>query len=232
MAIVVRGPSGDYVERAWEGRTVVCLASGPSVTQRQIELTRGHTVLAINDNYLVAPWAEVLYFADHKWWVWHCTGIEKKWPWVQFSAEEVKKAFAEFKGQKVTIKHQPMAEGPDIFALRNDGAEGLCFKPDGIRTGMNSGYQSLNLAILAGAKKILLLGYDFNFPGGRSHAHNGHKDEKGIEHKMPESAYTNYAKQFASMMKDVRKLNVDIVNCNRDSALRQFRFGTLEEELK
>lgn len=223
---LVRGPNGDYVERVWEGRTVVCIGSGPSLKSEAVELTREQIVIAINDMYLLAPWSSIVYFADHKWWQWHSEGIEKVWPWIRFSAEEVKRAFAEFKGQKVTIQHQPMASGPDIYALRNDGAEGLCLKPDGIRTGMNSGYQAVNLAILAGAKKVLLLGYDFKFEGERGHSHNGHKN------RMPAEAYANYAKKFATMAKDLRKLNVEIVNCNHNSALREFRFGNLEEELK
>ena len=48
------------------------IASGPSLTQQQVDYCRGKAkVVVINDNYLRAPWADYLYFCDDKWFQWH-----------------------------------------------------------------------------------------------------------------------------------------------------------------
>ncbi len=227
----MRVASGCEVTRSWQGKKVVCIASGPSLSKDQLEQVRlareadAVRVIVVNDNYLVAPWADVLYFADHRWWEWHRSGIAKSWGWVSFTAEQVKKALASFAGQKVTIKHPTMANGPDIFSLDNDGSDGLSEKPTGIRTGSNSGYQALNIAVLAGGNPILLLGYDMSFPGGRSHAHNGHPV------KMGQDVYLGFAKNFVSMKSTLDKLGVRVVNCTAGSSITAFQFGDLAAEL-
>jgi hypothetical protein len=207
---MLRGPSGDYVSRGWEGETVVCIASGPSLSKEQVEVSKQFKTIVINDNYLIAPWAEILYFADHKWWVWHKEGLIKAWPWVSFTKT------------KVTIRHNPMATDKDIFVLENEGAEGLPKNPTGLKTGSNSGYQALNIAVLSGAKTILLLGYDMKYQGQRSHAHNGHPQ------KMHETAYKGYAKRFATLEKPIKQLGVRVVNCTPGSGIECFERGEIE----
>jgi hypothetical protein len=232
VTLLVRGATGDEVSRAWQGKTVVCIASGPSLTKDSLELVRlareadTVRVIAVNDNYLVAPWADLVYFADHRWWKWHTEGIDKAWPWARFTAQEVREAFARFRGQKVTIKHDPVAKGPDIFTLKNDGGEGISSKPDAVRTGSNSGYQAMNIAILSGGNPVLLVGYDMRFHGSRGHSHNGHPL------KMPEEAYRNYAKNFVSVQIPLAALGVRVVNCTPGSAITSFPHGDLEQELK
>ncbi len=53
------------VERLWPDATVVCIASGPSLTQSQVDYCRGKArVAVVNNNWEKAPWADVLYGAD------------------------------------------------------------------------------------------------------------------------------------------------------------------------
>jgi hypothetical protein len=91
VTLIVQGADGRHqVSRAWEGKTVVCIAGGPSLTKEQLELVRAARerdavrVIVINDAYLIAPWADVLYFADARWAKWHVQGVDKSWPWVKF----------------------------------------------------------------------------------------------------------------------------------------------------
>ena len=190
----------------------------------------GARTIAVNDQYLVAPWADILYFADTRWWEWHHAGLEKKWPWVRFSAEQVRTAFARFAGQKVTIDGTGMmVPDPDVFMLHNDGVsgkhDGLTECPNALRTGSNGGYQAVNLAVLAGAKRVLLLGYDMRFPDGRSHSHNGHPS------RHPETNYSQYAKHFATMLPDLVRLGVEVINCTPGSAIQCFPVAALESVL-
>lgn len=54
----------------WQGRTVVCIASGPSLTPEDCELVRksGHPTIVTNTTFRLCPWADVLYGFDSRWW--------------------------------------------------------------------------------------------------------------------------------------------------------------------
>ena len=183
--------------------------------------------IAVNDQYLVAPSADVLYFADARWWEWHHQGLAKSWPWASFTAEQVRERFASFAGQKATIDGTGMmVPDPAVFMLHNHGREGLSEQPNGLHTGMNGGYQAINLAVLAGARRVLLAGYDMRFPGGRSHSHNGHP------HSHPEANYSLYASKYSSMLPQLGRLGVDVVNCTPGSAIDAFPRGDLASLLR
>ncbi len=118
-----------------------------------------------------------------------------------------------------------MVADPAVFMLHHTSEPGLSEKPNTLHTGSNSGYQAINLAFLAGARRILLLGCDMRFANGKSHAHNGHP------HKHPESAYTGYARNFASMLPQLKKSGVEVVNCSMASAIGCFTKMLLEQAL-
>jgi len=57
----------------WAGATVACLASGPSLSVEQLASVRdwqgpGHHVIAVNTTFKSAPWADVLFAMDRRWW--------------------------------------------------------------------------------------------------------------------------------------------------------------------
>lgn len=228
------------VTQAWAGKKVVCIAGGPSLAQEQLALVKrareadAVRVIVVNDQYLVAPWADLLYFADRKWFEWHSAGVEKRWPWMSFTAEQVKQAFASFAGEKVTIRrwHTPEQfkdepKYPDSVArLANLGESKLSEKPEGIHTGKNGGYQAMNIAALSGGRLILLAAYDMRFQGQRSHSHNGHRDS------VAESAYrTVYAREFNTAADQLQRMGIKVVNCTPGSAIKCFPTSTLEQEL-
>ena len=54
------------------GRPCVVVASGPSLTAEDVDYCRERAaVIVVNDNYKLAPWADVLYAADPEWWDLH-----------------------------------------------------------------------------------------------------------------------------------------------------------------
>lgn len=228
------------VTMAWQGKTVVCIGGGPSLTQRQLALIQrareadAVRVIVINDQYLVAPWADLLYFADSKWYDWHAGGIEKSWPWVKFSADEVRQAFEGFAGEKVTIRrfHKPDQFHAEpkyplaVSRLANLGDVRLSELAEGIHTGRNGGYQAMNIATLSGGRPILLVAYDMRFEGKRSHSHNGHPE------KLSESAYSGtYARQFHTAESQLNAARIRVVNCTPGSKLACFPMSTIEKEL-
>lgn len=116
----------------------------------------------------------------------------------------------------------------DVHALKHRHADGLSFDPKVLHTGGNSGYQAINLAVLLGAKKILLLGYDMSKPNGRSHWHGDHPE--GMNN--PEDGhFKRWKEAFATILPDLEKAGVEVVNCTDGSELNCFRRASLESEI-
>lgn len=193
----------------------VIIASGPSLTKEDVELTRGQNVIAINDNYRLAPWANILYACDPQWWKWH----------------EDKKDLLEFKGEKWTQtqswteddkKHFIAKHHLNFIESKND--IGISQDPKIIYTGSNSGYQAINLAYHFGAKQIILLGYDMQATGGKRHWFGDHPNKVV-------SGWHKWIPFYQQMAADAERLGLEIINCTRKTALHCFRRDQLENVL-
>jgi hypothetical protein len=195
------------VPRLFPGQAVVVVATGPSLVQEDVDLCRGVCpVIVVNDAYRMAPWADVMYACDGKFWNWQ----------MRFHAKELQA----FQGRKFS-----MATVPGVVRLRNTGVSGLELDPTGLRNGRNSGYQAINLAVHLGAKIILLLGFDMSLGArGRSHffgEHPGGKQYPGDPHGQT-PPFTVFRKHFRALAQPLRDANVHVLNCSRRSALTMF----------
>jgi hypothetical protein len=187
------------VPRLWPNATVVCAGSGPSLTAADLKFCRGAgRLIVVNDAYTLAPWADCLYAADDKWWKWH-------------------KGVPGFAGMKYTIK-PTRKPWPDLHTMKNTGHEGIETAPDGLRTGFNSGYQAIGMAVHFGASRIVLLGYDMR----GDHFFGSHRDKS-----RPPFAASIAA--FQSAVEPLAKLGVAIVNCTPGSAIKAFDRAALHE---
>lgn len=52
----------------WQGRTAVCIASGPSLTVEDCERVRGLPAIVTNTTFRLCLWADALFGFDLKWW--------------------------------------------------------------------------------------------------------------------------------------------------------------------
>jgi hypothetical protein len=192
------------VDRLWPGETVVCIAGGPSLTQDDVDACRGRArVIVVNDGYRMAPWADVLYACDFAWYRWH-DGART------------------FNGLKYTLDARA-TRYPDVRLLKNTGTDGIETDPSGLRTGRNSGFQAINLALHFGATRILLLGYDMQRTGGKAHWFGDHP----VGSPSPLAIFVPHFNWLAKHM----PAGVQIVNCSRQSALTCFRRQTIEDAL-
>jgi hypothetical protein len=92
-----------------------------------------------------------------------------------------------------------------------------------IRQGGNSGFQAVQLAILFGAARVILLGYDMQATGGKLHWHGNHAGiGNPVVDRMP-----RWIDAFRAMAMAVR--GVEIINATRETALRCFPCVPLEE---
>ena len=230
-------PSFSLVDPNWKDETVVLIAGGPSVTVEQVGLAeRAHAAgrvrcIVVNDAYLLAPWADLLYAADAHWWRWHQDGLEKKS--LGLTAAQVAERFAAFQGERCAISNSvnKVKMPPGVHVIANAGGnvhgDGLSLKAYEIFTGRHSGFQAINVAVLAGAKTLLLLGYDGRAAkDGRTHWFGEHP------RPTPPAIFGEIKKSFAAVEKLLRQAGVTVINCSPGSAIDAFPKMVLEDVLK
>jgi hypothetical protein len=241
MALSLPGSRGESLKREseklkkknaewpdWTQQTVVCMASGPSLTVEDIALVKNQrehgamtvNVIAINDcglrrrEPLAAPWADVLYAADSRWWQFYnpaFTGL-------RLSGEPVAPLRLQ-DGLTVEVETIPLEV---INSL--PGPTPMPRKPGSVIHGQHSGFQALGFALSCGATRILLLGYDCGPIRGQR---NAHKDREPAF--MRQAPWPQWLRPYEAVPKQWP--NVEIVNCAMESNLQTFQKRPLREVL-
>lgn len=190
------------------GGTVVCLGGGPSLCQDDVDACRGQaTVIAVNDAWRLAPWAEALIASDAAWWS-HYRGVPA------------------YTGLKFCLEPSA-AKWPGVQVLRNAGDAGIETEPTGVKTGRNTGAAAINLAVHFGAARVVLLGYDMEAKD-EAHSHWFGAHPQGLRGGSP---YALFRQMFATMVAPLQALGVTVVNCSRHTALTCFPRQPLREVL-
>ncbi len=168
---------------------------------------RVDAVIAVNDAYKLAPTATALYAADEHWWKWHQGAV----------AHEVGRLhYPAFTGRfKYGLKRYA-----DIQVLKKGPETGLSADPSAVALGRNSVYQAMNVAVHFGAGRILLLGVDMQGQPG-SHFFGRHPNGTG-------PPFNICMERFATMVKPLKALNIQVLNCTRTTALKVFPCVPLE----
>jgi hypothetical protein len=189
-----------WVDR-WKGRSVVCIASGPSLVVEDCDAVRaaGHPTIVTNTTFKLAPWADVLVAFDGKWW-----------------AEYHGEVARIFKGEKLSCSPNATKYGaPDL------STQGW------FRRFNNSGAASISLAIAAGAARVVLLGYDCQKGAdGRTHWHGDHPRSLSNARSMP-----NWQLHFKNVARFAKEMSVPVINASRATALAHFERMPLAEAL-
>lgn len=106
---------------------------------------------------------------------------------------------------------------------------GLSHDPSSIHTGGNGGFQALHLAVLFGASRIVLLGYDFQATGNRSHWHGDHPP--GLSNSR--RRYATWAEPMNALARDLaRRGGCEVLNASRATAIDCFQRIEVEEALR
>lgn len=113
-----------------------------------------------------------------------------------------------------------------VRSARGSGAPvaGVIRQGSGPGVGGNSGAQALGLAMLFGAARVLLLGYDMQFRGAQAHWHGHHG--KGLNNPR-HGSLAGWAKGFEVLARELR--GVDVINCSRETAITAFPRAPLQE---
>lgn len=177
------------------------------MSQSVADSVRGLRVIAINTTFQLAPWADLLYAADARWWHAYVKPVDGP-------------SWHTFAGIKVCCEPIPYQE---VNQIKHNGDEGFDPDPGCVRIGGgDGGYQAIQIAVHAGCKRILLCGYDMR--GGHWH---GRHPEPLRNHG--EGIYPRWLKYFDGLAKALT--GVEVLNCTPGSALKAFPMVALEEAL-
>lgn len=203
---------------SWGDRPVVCVASGPSFTEEQAQYIVNARaldkcrVIVVNDNYKRVPNADLLYACDGLWWDKNINAARKVFSGAFLTSDNSASAFFD-------IPYMPY----------DNRAKGLSRKGAPINLGSNSGYAAIDLAFHFGANKIILVGYDMQRTGGKTHWFGDHPN--GLWNFHPDDLIAAWARNYVALAHDLFEAGVDCVNCTIETALTCFRRSTLEVEL-
>jgi hypothetical protein len=190
--------------------TAVVAATGPSLSLAQTRLVAlakrrrpSLHVITVNDAVYPMWWADLAYACDGDWWRYH-------------------QGLPGFQGLKVRLRHldgrRDINEVPfgDVSTVESSGIDGADFRPGCVRTGGNSGYQAVQVAVHCGARRIILLGFDLK-PGPLVHWFGAHPAEISNQGNI-----TGWLRRFDGLAAALTGHGVEVLNASPGSALQCF----------
>lgn len=194
----------------WSGQVCAIVASGPSVTQEQVNQLRGRCrVIVVNNNFRLAPWADVLYAADGRWWLQYQDALT-------FSGLKVTQDRNTALHHKLHLVHL-LEEKPTESRISIDRRGYLA-------RGGNGGFQAINLAVQFVSRRHLWIGFEFR----GEHWHGKHE---GNLRNPSEHTMKDWAETLDRQREVLDGLGVQVINCSLDSALTAYRKLPLEDAL-
>jgi len=206
----------------WRG-TCFIIGGGPSLKGFKWQLLKGQRVIGCNDAYQLGSWVDVMHYGDEGWF--------DNWYKKKIGRESLRK----FPGLKTCscVSHLHI---PDVKVFRrlNHGIEGIESRWE-LAWNQSTGAQAINLAILLGARRIILLGFDMKPEGEDNNWHSNsiHKANPDVN-----ARHLRYIKTFLMpgllklkehpLYKDLEVLNV---KTDPESPLDCFPETNLKDEL-
>lgn len=235
MTAALRNPITPWENDIWrpemlfDGQTVVCIASGPSLTAETCETVRQAraagrcAAIVVNSSCRLAPWADVLFFTDSGWYE-PRRDLVRDWAGLVVSMSRLAKRELPQKVKRVK------GCGDPSWPPRREGMPKCPGFPDPggpyLHQGRNSGNTAVSLAIAMGARRVLMAGYDCRIVNGREHHHDEYKGGRDA------TIYDlEFRHAFRGWNEAARHSGVEIINCTPGSAIEEFPFAVLEDVL-
>lgn len=217
------------------GETLALLGSGAGMSQQVANYLRGKCyVLAINDNYLLAPWCDFHWHCDVKWWNWAMSGRHPAQ--AKFGPpDKMSKLFQGLRAIRMTLDNSYHCKDqcPRLRIVGNASFQrpkaigGLSQDRRYIRTGGNSGFQCLNIAYHLEPRRLLLCGYNMQASNDRDVHWFGQHPVR----TSPSIFLSTFRKYFDSAAPLLQDKGIEVINCTPGSALTTFPIRDLREVL-
>lgn len=166
-----------------------------------LERARGKArFIAVNESWRLAPWSEILYGGDFKFW-------------------EMNNGCPEFQGVKVSIDRRA-SEHPEWGVHRVQGHRGdnRILDDKGHIGGNNSGLNAINLAAQFEPSAMLLVGFDMCLEYGL-HWHPNHPE--GMKNPLP-GRVESWRRAVDGAADALARRKIRVINCSQISALKRY----------
>ncbi len=207
------------VPRLWAGETAFILGGGPSLASQATERLEGRRVIAVNSSYIAHPFADYLFSADPRWMHEHRVEIMRAWHGrLVTTALSIEKWG--WDGYLQLNKAEPPVKGCA-------GGVALSANPRQVSVRRTSLQGAMNLAVLLGAPRLILLGVD-NGPDAKGRTHH-HK-----KHKWPQKA-TCWKEQrwdLSTMVEPLAARGIEVLNASPGGHLKLWPIVTLDQVLE
>lgn len=217
--------------RIWEGEEVYIIGGGPSLLSFDWDLIRGKFTIGCNSNFVLgSDIVKLVLFCDTRWWKeigqpgmggdqewWDKVG-EKKFS-EQFSPTLILRARDGY-GGLVVGSHDELSKDrtPWLLHMPRHHSKEACTR-GALTLFHNTGAAAINLALILGAKKVFLLGFDMKLGG------NGEANWHHLRWQGPQAdSYPIFLQQMKTMPASIARHfpGVEVINVTNDSKLDIF----------
>lgn len=176
-------------------------------------------IIGINVAYMLGDWVDMMFFGDKRFFL------------------ERRRRLAEFPGLKVSC-HQTLnharykADRIKYLVKDRNKPKGISFDSRKVSWNANSGAAAISIAAHTGVSRIILLGFDMKMNDAEEqHWHKEYMKDKSYKMPPTKLPFERHLIGFNHIMKDAKKLGIEIINACPDSAITQFRKTTVKELL-
>jgi hypothetical protein len=195
---------------------VICVASGPSFSQAQADyitaarMAQRCRVFVVSDNYQRVANADLLYSCDLGWWTEHIEAVLS----------------SGFDGELWT-QHKDAAKDYGLcLCLPDPACVGLPQDREHVSTGGNGGHQTMVLARNKRARRIIMVGYDYQRTGGKAHWFGEHPTTLSRS-----QAFTVWLDAIPVLYSDLCAEGIEVINASEQTAIRCIPRMPLEKAL-
>ncbi|MFO0271378.1 MAG: hypothetical protein ACK53W_12690 [Gemmatimonadota bacterium] len=199
--------------RDWTRDIVAIVGTGPSLIGFDFDRLRGiGRVLAVKEAVFDLPFADACVSIDAKWFRRRGPALTDVLVPLYQAADEA------WMGHVL----------PNATFLRYRRGEGLSDDPAELVVHGSSGYSAVNYAYLRGARRVVLLGFDY---ANRDGAHHYARYEWHGSANLNTRYLPSWAAGYRSMLPQLARAGVTVINANPDSAMDAFLRMTLDDAL-
>ena len=204
------------VSPEWKGERAYLIAGGPSVAAQNLELLRDHRVIAINSSWVRAPFADIVFFGDGRWWEAESTCAKRLHrglspPAPQYGDSLLASGYA---GRIVTCDSSARRFPDRLLRLRKLPPPGLSKDPTAVTMKRTSLTAAINLVVHLGVASIVILGLDGKAAadGSTHHYHRYVWDQNT-------GCWAEQRKDLVTLVKPLRDRGIEVVNASPGSAI-------------
>lgn len=223
------------IPKIWEGGDCWIIGGGPSIHKQfnipnvlvmEIRMKRASVskfspylsylhdkhVIAVNAAFRLGTWVDFIFYGDNGFFL-----KNKK----DLCAHPKIKVGCNDNTEKHAVPY-----GVRYLARDRRKPRGISDKNGKVSWNGNSGASAINFAYHLGVKRIFLLGFDMNL--GADNYQHWHSEYKTAEHKDQRARdpkklpFDRHLLGFPQIAKDAKRLNLEIINVNPDSAINVF----------